>query len=233
MIETRHSDERGKVDLGWLKARHSFSFGDYYDAQHMGFGHIRVINEDRIEPAKGFAPHGHKDMEIVTYIIDGALEHKDDMGNGSVIRRGDVQRMSAGSGVKHSEFNHSSTDRTHLLQIWILPEESGIAPGWEEKAFPAEDKLNRFKLIASRDARESSLRIHQHVDLYATMLESGQSVTHALRENHSAWVQVISGEIAVNGQTLAPGDAAALTDVDQLVVSASSAAEFLMFDMTI
>ncbi|MGI9202367.1 MAG: pirin family protein [Woeseiaceae bacterium] len=231
MIEVRRSDDRGAVDMGWLKARHSFSFGDYYDPEHMGFGNLRVINEDRIEPAKGFGTHGHKDMEIVTYMIDGALEHKDSMGNGSVIRTGEVQRMSAGTGVMHSEFNHSGDERAHLLQIWILPERSAISPGWEEKLFSKDDKHNRLRLIASRDARDGSLQIHQSLDLFATVLDEGKVLTHRLTDSHQGWVQVVSGRLDVNGTSLEEGDGAAIGNVNELQMSAVSNAEFLLFDM--
>jgi redox-sensitive bicupin YhaK (pirin superfamily) len=232
MIETRRSNDRGAVDMGWLNARHSFSFGDYYDPEYMGFGHLRVINEDRIEPAKGFGTHGHKDMEIVTYMIDGALEHKDSMGNGSVIRRGEVQRMSAGTGIMHSEFNHSGDERAHLLQIWILPERSGISPGWEEKLFSSDDKHNRLRLIASRDAREGSLQIHQSLDLYATVLDASKVLTHKLNDHHKGWIQVVTGLLDVNGTRLEDGDGAAIEDVSELQMRAVSNTEFLLFDMT-
>lgn len=231
MITVRRSDDRGAVDMGWLKARHSFSFGDYYNPEHMGFGNLRVINEDRIEPAKGFGTHGHKDMEIVTYMIDGALEHRDSMGNGSVIRRGEVQRMSAGTGVMHSEFNHSPQDRAHLLQIWILPERSGIAPGWEEKLYAEDDKHNRLRLIASRDARDGSLQIHQSLDLFASVLDEGKALSHKLPDNHQGWIQVVSGRLAVNGTILDEGDGAAIEHLGELQMNAISKTEFLLFDM--
>lgn len=217
--------------MGWLDAKHSFSFGSYYDPEHMGFATLRVINEDRIQPEKGFGTHGHKDMEIVTYMIDGALEHKDSMGNGSVIRRNEVQRMSAGSGVQHSEFNHSGEQIAHLLQIWILPESAGIAPGWEEKAFQPNEKRNRLRLIASRDARDGSLRIHQDLDLYASILEAGAELMHRFDAARKGWIQVVSGELAVNDVTLAPGDGASVEALDDLRIEALSESEFLLFDM--
>ncbi len=231
MIRVRRSLDRGAVDMGWLKARHSFSFGDYYDPEHMGFGNLRVINEDRIEPAKGFGTHGHKDMEIVTYMIEGALEHKDSMGNGSVIRKGEVQRMSAGTGVMHSEFNHSGHERAHLLQIWILPERSGIAPEWEEKLFSKDDKHNRLRLIASRDAREGSLQIHQSLDLFATVLDQGEVLTYKMQHNHRGWIQVVTGRLDINGTSLEDGDGAAIERSGELQMSALSETEFLLFDM--
>ena len=231
MINIRRSNERGAVDMGWLHARHSFSFGSYYDPEHMGFADLRVINEDRIQPGKGFGTHGHRDMEIVTYMIDGALEHKDSMGNGSVIRKNDVQRMSAGTGVQHSEFNHSDEEIAHLLQIWILPESAGITPGWEEKGFLPDEKGNRLRLIASRDAREGSLKIHQHVDLYASILEAGGKLSHRFDKGRKGWLQVVSGALDVNDLSLASGDGASIHDVGELRLEAGAQTEFLLFDM--
>ena len=231
MISIRHSNDRGAVNMGWLDAKHSFSFGSYYDPDHMGFGPLRVINEDRIQPAQGFGMHGHNDMEIVTYIIEGALEHRDSMGNGSVIRRGDVQRMTAGTGVMHSEFNHSDEELTHLLQIWVLPERNGLAPGYEEKTFDDASKQNRLRLIASRDARDDSLRIHQDVDLYASILESGSSVRHDLSPGRGGWVQVVSGMLAVNGERLSSGDGASFSGIETIEFEALEDTEFLFFDM--
>ncbi len=231
MITVRRAEDRGAVNMGWLNAKHSFSFGNYFDPDHMGFGSLRVINEDRIEPAQGFGTHGHKDMEIVTYMIDGALQHKDNMGNGSVIRGGDVQRMSAGTGVMHSEFNHSADEQAHLLQIWILPEQTGITPGYEEKAFSTNEKRNQLRLIVSRDARESSLKIHQLLDLYATVLDEGAVVAHELLDSHSGWVQVVSGQVRLNGETLNAGDGAAIENVPELKIQATNRSELLLFDM--
>lgn len=232
MIEIRRSADRGAVNMGWLNARHSFSFGSYYDPEHMGFGNLRVINEDRIEPAQGFGTHGHKDMEIVTYMIEGALEHKDNMGNGSVIRAGDVQRMSAGTGVQHSEFNHSSSEKAHLLQIWLLPERAGILPGWEEKTFSKSDKHNKLRLIASRDARDDSLKIHQSVDIYAAVLDEGRGIIHEMADSHTGWIQLVNGNLSVNGEQLAAGDGAAIADTRQLEIQANGESEFLLFDMS-
>lgn len=231
MISIRHSNDRGAVNMGWLDAKHSFSFGNYYDPDHMGFGPLRVINEDKIQPAQGFGMHGHKDMEIVTYIIDGALEHRDSMDNGSVIRRGDVQRMTAGTGVMHSEFNHSDESTTHLLQIWVLPEQNGLEPGYEEKTFDDDSKRNRLRLIASRDARDESLRIHQDVDLFASILEAGSALQYALPADRGGWVQVVSGTLSVNGERLSAGDGASFSDVDSVAFEALEDAEFLFFDM--
>jgi len=231
MITIRHAEERGAVNLGWLEGKHSFSFGDYYDVEHMGFNTLRVINEDRIAPLKGFGTHGHKDMEIVTYMIAGALEHKDNMGNGSVIRAGEVQRMSAGTGVMHSEFNHSAKEQAHLLQIWILPEKAGISPGYEQKVFAAADKTNRLCLIASRDARDGSLKIHQALDLYASNLDRGKVLVHELRLKRSSWIQVVSGIVSVNGELLHSGDGVAIDDTRTLEIEAIQDTEFLLFDM--
>ena len=231
MISVRNSNDRGTVNMGWLRARHSFSFGSYYDPEYMGFGPLRVINEDRIQPSQGFGTHGHQDMEIITYIIDGALEHKDSMGNGSVIRRGDVQRMTAGTGVMHSEFNHLDDGETHLLQIWILPEENGLEPGYEEKAFGEADKKNRLALIAAGDARAGALKIHQDVDLYASLLDAGESLEHEFAAERSGWIQVVRGDIEVNGDRLRSGDGAAIADTRSVSITADEDAEFLLFDM--
>ena len=231
MIDIIHAESRGAADHGWLKAKHSFSFADYYDPSRMGFASIRVINEDRIEPSQGFGTHPHKDMEIVTYIIDGALEHKDSMGNGSVIRAGDVQRMTAGTGVHHSEFNHSETETVHLLQIWILPEENSLQPGYEQQHFDRKDKLNQWRLIASRDARESSMRVHQAVDLYASVLEAGHELRHSFAAGQSGFLQIVSGSVAANGEQLTAGDGATIQDVDELIFEATSEAEAILFDM--
>jgi redox-sensitive bicupin YhaK (pirin superfamily) len=231
VIVIRRAEDRGAVNMGWLDAKHSFSFGNYFDPKHMGFGSLRVINEDRIKPAQGFGTHGHKDMEIITYIIDGALEHKDNMGNGSVITRGDVQRMSAGTGILHSEFNHSADEQVHLLQIWILPERAEITPGWEEKTFPTSDKSNRLRLIASRDARGGSLAIHQSLDLFASILDKGGEVAHRFDRGRRGWIQMVSGQVSVNGKLLNAGDGAAIEDTTELNIQADSDSEFLLFDM--
>ena len=231
MIRVRKSNDRGAVNMGWLNAKHSFSFGHYYDPEHMGFGSLRVINEDRVQPGKGFAPHSHENMEIVTYIIDGALEHKDNMGNGSVIRPGDIQRMTAGTGVQHSEFNHSPDDLVHLLQIWIQPEADGLAPGYEEKHFSAADKTNRLRLLGSRDARDGSVKIHQDVDLFASVLSEGAELTHVFAAGRGGWLQLVRGKLEVGDVTLVAGDGAAISAMDTLALMALEDAEFLLFDM--
>ena len=231
MMEVIRSDTRGSADHGWLKARHTFSFAEYQNPARVRFGKLRVINEDRIAPAKGFATHPHKDMEIVTYVIDGAIEHKDSMGNGTVIPAGEVQRMTAGTGVEHSEFNHSRDNELHLLQIWIFPEKNDLEPGYEQKPFSREDKLNRLRLIGSQDGRDGSITIHQRVDLYASVLEKGREVSHDLQDNRKVFVQVVDGDITVNGEALAAGDGAQLQHEQAITLSATTDAEFLLFDM--
>ncbi|MEX2450712.1 MAG: pirin family protein [Rhodospirillales bacterium] len=232
MIDIRRTHERGSASLDWLDSKHTFSFGHYHDPRHMGFGTLRVINEDWVQPGGGFDTHGHKDMEIVTYVLDGALEHKDSLGTGSVIRPGDVQRMTAGSGIRHSEFNHSNAETVHLLQIWILPEENGLAPGYEQKNFPGEEKRGQLRLIASRDGRDGSVTIHQDTDLYAALLGNGESATHTLAGNRKAWIQAARGSLTLNGTQLAQGDGAAISDIDEVVIeSTADDTEALLFDM--
>ena len=231
MIEIRRSDERGHAEHGWLDSRHTFSFADYYDPDRMGFGPLRVINEDRVQPGKGFGTHGHRDMEIVSYVLEGALEHKDSMGNGSVLRPGFVQRMSAGTGVRHSEFNHSQSDLVHFLQIWIIPDKAGLEPGYEEKQFPDTEKQGALRLIASRDGRDGSVVVHQDVDLYASLLAKGDELEHAARPSRKTWIQVVRGDVDVNGETLHGGDGAAIVDEKRLSIRSESPAEILLFDM--
>lgn len=231
MLTKRPADERGVAKFGWLDSRHSFSFGDYHDPKHMGFGPLRVINEDRVEPGEGFPTHGHRDMEIVTYVIDGALEHKDSTGTGSVIRAGDVQRMSAGSGIRHSEFNASTEDPVHFLQIWIFPERPGLEPGYEEKNFTEESRRGGLRLIGSRDGRDGSLTIHQNVDLYASLMTKGEVVQHDTRPDRKVWVQVVRGQVTVNDSAAEAGDGIAIEDADRVVIGANSGAELLLFDM--
>ncbi|CAG2147973.1 Quercetin 2,3-dioxygenase [Cupriavidus yeoncheonensis] len=231
MIEIRRSEERGYADHGWLKSYHSFSFADYYDPQHTQFGPLRVINEDRVAPGMGFGTHGHRDMEIISYVLEGELAHKDSMGNGSVIRPGDVQRMSAGTGVRHSEYNHAAHDTTHFLQIWIMPNQTGIEPGYEEKRFDAEDKRGRLRLVASSDGAEGSVLVHQDMRLYAGLFDGDESATLALQPGRRAYVYVARGRIAINGQTLETGDAAKLESVDALALTQGEGAEVLVFDL--
>ena len=233
MITIRHADERGAANLGWLNSRHTFSFGHYFDSQHMGFGPLRVINEDRVRPGAGFDTHGHCDMEIISYVLEGALEHKDSIGAGSVIRPGEVQRMSAGTGIRHSEFNPSRQDPVHFLQIWILPHSEGLEPSYEQKQFSDEEKRGRLRLIGSRDGREGSVTIHQDADLYASLLSDGQEVSHALRDGRKVWVQVARGTVRLNGHQLDAGDGAAISDERSVTIAGvSKDAEVLLFDMT-
>lgn len=231
MLDIIRSESRGSADHGWLRAKHTFSFAEYYDPERVEFGTLRVINEDRIAPGKGFGTHPHRDMEILTYVIDGRIRHEDSMGNGAVITPGEVQRMSAGTGVRHSEFNDSKDQELHLLQIWIHPEEKGLPPGYEQTRFERDEKLNRLKLVASRDGRDGSVTIHQDVNLYASILEAGQTLSLDLGENRKAFVQVIDGNIAVNGNVLSAGDGAQIADESALSINATRETEFLVFDM--
>ena len=230
-LKIRKSEERGRANFGWLDSRHTFSFGHYHDPKHMGFGPLRVINDDRVAAGGGFSAHPHRDMEIISYVLDGALEHKDSLGTGSIIRPGDVQRMSAGSGVRHSEFNASSVEPVHFLQIWIIPEQTGLEPSYEQKSFASSDKRGQLRLIGSRDARHGSVRIHQDVDLYATMLSSGESVSHEIVAGRRGWVQVASGTAKLNGTALAEGDGVAVGASDVLHLQGIDDAEVLLFDM--
>ncbi len=231
MIRIRRSGERGHANHGWLDTYHSFSFADYYDPQHMGFRSLRVINEDFIEPAQGFPTHGHRDMEIVTYVIEGELSHRDSMGNGETIRAHEVQRMTAGTGVLHSEYS-SPTDKTHMLQIWLLPEKKNLQPSYEQTYFAPEEKQGRLRLVASRGGDDGSVHINQDVRLYASLLSAGDEVKHELAEGRYAWVQLISGELAINGETLKPGDGAAISEETTLELKANAdGTEFLLFDL--
>jgi quercetin 2,3-dioxygenase len=231
MITLRQAHERGHAQHGWLESYHTFSFADYYDPRHMGFRALRVINEDRVQPGRGFGTHPHRDMEIISYVLEGALEHKDSLGTGSVITPGEVQRMSAGTGVTHSEFNPSRSELVHFLQIWILPERAGLPPGYEQRAFPAGEKRGKFRLVASRDGREGSVTIHQAVDLYTSVLAPGEAVTHRLAPGRSAWVQVARGAVTLNDTALSAGDGAAVSEETVLTVTAKDQAEVLLFDL--
>lgn len=233
MNEIRRSNERGLADHGWLKSFHTFSFADYYDPKHMGFGPLRVINEDRVQPGGGFGTHGHRDMEIISYVLEGELAHQDSMGNGSVIRPGDVQRMSAGTGVRHSEFNGSKERPVHFLQIWIEPRDQGIEPGYEEKHFTAADKRGRLRLIAAPDAAEDSVLIHQDARVYAGLFSGAERAQLRLPPERQAYVQVVRGTITVNGATLATGDALQATQTDLVVLADGQEAEVLVFDLPV
>ena len=231
MIAIRPANERLHTRIGWLDSRHTFSFGEHVDPRFMGFRALRVINEDRVAPGKGFGTHAHRDMEIISYVLEGALRHEDSMGTGSVINVGDVQRMSAGTGILHSERNASNTEPAHFLQIWLLPERTRIAPSYEQRTFPLKDRQGRLTLIASRDSRDDSIQIHQDVDLYSALLGRGESASHALKDSRHAWVQVARGDIQINGTPLSAGDGAAITDESALELKASTDAEVLLFDL--
>src|SRR5215210_6500527 len=231
MEQIRRSGERGHANHGWLDSYHSFSFADYHDPRHMGFGPLRVINEDRVQAGAGFGTHGHRDMEIISYVLEGALAHKDSMGNGSIIRPGDVQRMSAGTGVMHSEANPSKEESVHLLQIWILPGKMGVEPSYEEKKFDDDGKRGRLRLVVSPDGSEGSVTIHQDARVYATVLDAAQQVTHELKPDRHAWVQVARGAIEVNGQPLKHGDGASISEERELTIIGKEPSEVLLFDL--
>ena len=232
MITVRRAHERGHAQHGWLDSFHTFSFASYHDPAHMGFRDLRVINEDRVAPGRGFGAHPHRDMEILTWVLSGALRHQDSLGSGSVIRPGDLQRMSAGTGVTHSEMNASQTEPVHLLQIWILPEREGIEPSYEEKHFPAAERRGALRLVASGDGREGSVRVHQDVALYAALLGGGERAEHRLRPGRHAWLQLARGRCALNGLALEAGDGAAVSGEAALALSAERDAELLLFDLT-
>ncbi|MEZ2252572.1 pirin family protein [Microcoleus sp.] len=231
MIAIRKSEARGHANHGWLDSYHTFSFANYYDPKYMNFRSLRVINEDVINGGKGFGTHGHTDMEIITYVLEGALEHKDSLGTGAVIKPGEVQRMSAGTGIQHSEFNHSPSDSVHLLQIWLLPDRNGLTPSYEQRDFPLAERQGRLRLVAARDARDGAVKIHQDVDLYAAVLDKDARVSHVLQSNRYAWVQVARGSVLLNGLALEQGDGAAVSDESELVIEATADAEFLLFDL--
>ncbi|WP_170423399.1 pirin family protein [Ruegeria arenilitoris] len=227
----RPSAERGAANFGWLDSKHSFSFGQYLDPNHMGFGPLRVINEDRVAPGAGFGTHGHADMEIISVVLDGALEHKDSMGQNAIIRPGEVQRMSAGTGVRHSEYNASKTDPVHFLQIWIVPEREGLRPSYEQKTFPEIERQDNLRLLGSRDGRDGSLTIHQDVDLYGATLNAGKELQHDIAAGRGVWVQVIRGALTANGSDLETGDGFAVANKPQVNLKACGDAEILLFDM--
>jgi len=231
MVTVRKSEERGHVNHGWLDSWHTFSFADYHDPREMGFGALRVINDDKVQPGQGFGTHGHRDMEIITYVLEGALEHKDSMGNGSVIRPGDVQRMSAGTGVRHSEFNPSREERVHLLQIWIEPKITGVRPSYEEKQFGTAEKKGQLRLIASPDGREGSVTIHQDAHVYAALLDGKDAVAHGLAPGRRAYVHVARGAVKVNGIELKGGDGAKIAGETEIKFSGAKQAEVLLFDL--
>ena len=231
MIRVRPAGERGRTRTNWLDSRHTFSFNRYYDPRHTGFRKLLVINEDRVAPGQGFGAHSHSDMEIFSYVVEGALEHRDSAGGSGVIRPNELQRMSAGTGVSHSEFNASETEPVHFLQIWILPEREGLKPGYEQRAFPERERRGRLRLIASREGSDGSLTIHQDVKVYDALLARGDEVTHQLARERHAWLQVIKGTVNVNGTTLRAGDGAAASEEASLTISASEDAEIMLFDL--
>ena len=231
MLQIRHANQRGHFDHGWLDTHHTFSFADYFEPAQMGFRALRVINEDRVAPGQGFGMHSHRDMEIVTIVLEGALEHRDSLGNGEVLRPGELQRMSAGTGIRHSEFNPSPADPVHLYQIWLQPGEKGLTPSYEQKAFADDEKRNRLRLVASPDGREGALTIHQDAELYLGSLADGVSVTHLLRPGRAAWLQVLRGNVSLNGQPLQAGDGVAISEESALTVQAASVSEILLFDL--
>ncbi len=231
MINIRKAEDRGHFDFGWLDTYHTFSFDRYHDPNHMGFRSLRVINEDRVQPNRGFPTHSHRDMEIITYILAGALEHRDSMMNGSVVRPGDVQRMTAGTGVSHSESNPSQNDPVHLLQIWILPQQTGLKPSYEQKFFAADEKRNRLCLVASEDARDGSVRVHQDVSVYASGLDPGTEVVHQMAPTRHAWIQVARGAVVVNGENLEQGDGAAISGESHAAIRGREPGEIVLFDL--
>ncbi len=231
MIAIRRSEERGRFDHGWLDTRHTFSFADYHDPRFMGFRDLRVVNEDRVRPGEGFGTHGHRDMEIVSYVLEGALAHRDSLGNGSTIRPGEVQRMSAGTGIRHSEFNASRDEPVHFLQIWFLPARTGLAPGYEQRAFPEAERRGRLRLLVSPDGADGSLTIHQDVSVLGALLAPGEEVRRELAPGRHAWVQVARGAVELNGSALRQGDGAAVSDERSLAIRGLDAAEVLVFDL--
>lgn len=231
MFQLRKSQARGHADHGWLKSQHTFSFASYRDPDHMGFRSLRVINEDRVAPGGGFGTHPHRDMEIISYVLGGAIEHKDSMGNGSVIRPGEVQRMTAGTGLTHSEFNHSKTKGVHFLQIWILPGTKGLKPGYEQKAFAPSERQGQLRLVASQDARQGSVTVHQDLNLYSSLLTAGEAVQYTLPQGRHAWIQLVEGALQVGDIKLEAGDGLAISDESQLNLTTPSSAHFLVFDL--
>ncbi len=231
MFQVRKANDRGHLNHGWLDTYHTFSFADYYDPAHMSFRSLRVMNEDRVAPGQGFGMHGHRDMEIVTYVLSGALAHQDSLGNGESLRPGELQRMSAGTGIRHSEFNPSETEPVHLYQIWLLPQRPGLTPSYEQRAFDAEERHNRFRVVASPDGQDGSLTIHQDARLYLATLDAPASVKHEIASGRHGWLQVLRGSVAANGTQLAPGDGVAASDIDSIEVAAEEPAEVLLFDL--
>jgi quercetin 2,3-dioxygenase len=232
MLNLRRADERGAANFGWLDSRHTFSFGNYFDQRYMGFGPLRVINEDKVQPGQGFGTHGHRDMEILSWVLDGALEHKDSMGTGSVIRPGEIQRMTAGTGVTHSEFNASKSDLVHFLQIWIVPDKAGYEPGYEQRSITQAELANQWTLVASNKSVGKAVKINQDANLYVARLSAGYELTHLTRKARKLWLHVARGSVQLEGNALVGGDGAAISDVDKVTVRAELDSEVLLFDMT-
>lgn len=230
-LQIRKSNARGHVKIGWLDSHHTFSFGNYYDPNHMGFRALRVINDDRVTPGAGFGTHGHRDMEIITYVLEGALEHKDSLGTGAAIYPGDAQRMSAGTGIMHSEFNHSQTEPVHFLQIWIVPDTQGLPPSYEQRSIPLEEKRGKLRLIAAKDGREGAVTVHQDMALYVSVLEAGDRVSYDLKPNRHAWLHIARGTATLNGHSLTEGDGASLSGEERLEISSDVGGEILLFDL--
>lgn len=231
MIQIQPANARGRSRLDWLDSRHTFSFGDYQDPQQMGLSNLRVINDDRVAPGGGFATHGHRDMEILSYVLDGALEHQDSMGNGSVIRPGDVQRMCAGTGVRHSEYNHSQTDPVHFLQIWLMPNKTGVSPAYDQRQFPAEERHGRVRLLVSPDGHNASVATHQEALIYGSLLDAGETATLAIAPTRTGYVHLARGKLNLNGQQMEAGDGAALIDESEIRLSGIEHADVLLFDL--
>ena len=231
MIQIRQANERGYTNHGWLESRHTFSFANYYAPAHMGFSHLRVINDDKVAPGAGFPTHGHRNMEIISYVLEGALEHKDNMGNGSIIRPGELQRMSAGTGITHSEYNASDTESVRFLQIWIIPSKRGISPGYEQQQFADSEVHGKLRLVASADGRDGSVFIHQDTTVYASKLTKGEVVEHVIANGRKAWVQVATGNVTVNGHSLSQGDGAAISQENSITLTTEQEAEVLVFDL--
>ena len=230
-LTLRGAEDRGHADFGWLDSRHTFSFGEYFDPRHMGFGPLRVLNDHRVAGGAGFPTHPHRDMDIISYVLEGALEHKDTLGNSSVIRPGEVQRMSAGTGIRHSEYNASDREPVHFLQIWIIPERQGLTPGYEQKSFAEAAKRDRLRLVASRDGRDGAVTVHQDVDLYATLMSAGKTVTHEIKPGRGAWVHVAQGSLVLNGETVKAGDGVSVLGPATVTLAATAESEALLFDM--
>jgi redox-sensitive bicupin YhaK (pirin superfamily) len=231
MIRIRHADARGYFDHGWLQTHHTFSFADYYDPEHVSFRALRVMNEDRVRPGHGFGEHGHRDMEIVTYVLEGALEHRDSLGNGEVLRPGEFQRMTAGTGIRHSEFNPSKTESVHLYQIWLLPERPGLEPSYEQKAFDEQERENQFRVVASPTARDGSLLIHQDAEIHLATLSPGAQISYVIQPQRHGWLQVLRGSVAVNGQELQVGDGAAISGEPEIEITTTEPSEVMLFDL--